>query len=171
MYEGYQEFLSERFLTGEEMLDAAADRAGASEKLADTWVVLDGFTGFTPVQHRLLRELLKRCPKVTVLLTLDDREDPYHCRGIHRLFALTQQTVHTLCVLAKEAGTEIQEGSGKKYPGRIALQGRRSWLSWSRIYSGTEEKNGKESRKRSICGRRSIRWRKCGKLQDRSAIW
>ena len=33
----------------EEMLDAAADRAGASEKLADTWVVLDGFTGFTPV--------------------------------------------------------------------------------------------------------------------------
>lgn len=123
LYEGYQEFLSERFLTGEEMLDAAADRAGASEKLADTWVVLDGFTGFTPVQHRLLRELLKRCPKVTVLLTLDDREDPYHCRGIHRLFALTQQTVHTLCVLAKEAGTEILEEIRVKNPGKDRFAG------------------------------------------------
>lgn len=107
IYEAYREFLSQRFMTGEEVLDAAARRAEESGYLRGVSVVLDGFTGFTPVQHALLIEILKICPQVTVLLTLDDREDPYRRQGPHKLFSMIQETIHTLCRLAREAGTEI----------------------------------------------------------------
>ena len=121
IYRAYREFLSQRFMTGEEVLDAAARRAKESGYLGGVSVLLDGFTGFTPVQHGLLVELLRLCPKVTVILTLDDREDPYRRQGPHKLFSLTLETIHTLIRLAREAGTEIlPERWIKGGPGRFS---------------------------------------------------
>ncbi len=47
-----------------------------SDILKESTIVLDGFTGFTPVQNRLLGELLEVCREVIVTVTMDDREKP-----------------------------------------------------------------------------------------------
>ena len=50
-----------------------SDAVPDSEILRGSVVALDGFTGFTPVQDRLLGELLKVCSKVYVTVEMDER--------------------------------------------------------------------------------------------------
>lgn len=44
-----------------------------SELLKNSTVVLDGFTGFTPVQNRLILELMKYCKGVWITVIMDER--------------------------------------------------------------------------------------------------
>ena len=69
--------------------------------------MLDGFTGFTPIQNKLMKKLMEYAKKVTVTVTIDSREDPYRMTGEHQLFYLSQKTVSTLSGL----------GSGGSYRG------------------------------------------------------
>ena len=41
--------MEEKYITGEELLDVLAKVVGASEISRDSVIVLDGFTGFTPI--------------------------------------------------------------------------------------------------------------------------
>ena len=51
------------------MLDILCQAVPKSKILKDSIVVLDGFTGFTPIQNKLLRELLLMCEKVVITVT------------------------------------------------------------------------------------------------------
>ena len=62
VYEGFEEYLSEKYITKEEMLDVLSSAVPESEILRGSVVAMDGFTGFTPVQNRLLGELPEREP-------------------------------------------------------------------------------------------------------------
>ena len=53
------------------MLDVLSSVAPESDILKGSVVAMDGFTGFTPVQDRLLGELLKVCEKVMVTVEID----------------------------------------------------------------------------------------------------
>ena len=52
--------------------------------------MLDGYTGFTPVQNRLLGELLTICRDVIVTVTIDGRENPYAWDHPYQLFAMSK---------------------------------------------------------------------------------
>lgn len=41
-----------------------------SKILPDSVVVFDGFTGFTPIQNRLIQELMRVCEETIVTVTL-----------------------------------------------------------------------------------------------------
>lgn len=45
------------------MLDVLSDLVPESALLKNSVVALDGFTGFTPVQNKLLGELMKACKR------------------------------------------------------------------------------------------------------------
>lgn len=107
LYQGFQEYLESRYITKEELLDVLSREVPNSEMLKNSTVVLDGFTGFTPVQNRLLLELLKTCRKVCVTVTIDEREDPFTYRHPYQLFALSKHMTSTLTELAKQAGIQI----------------------------------------------------------------
>ena len=66
LYQGFTDYLKKKYITKEELLDVLSRVAGESKLLKNSTVVLDGFTGFTPVQNRLLVELLLCCRKVIV---------------------------------------------------------------------------------------------------------
>ena len=109
LYEGFEDYLREKYITKEEMLDVLSDAVPDSAILKGTVVALDGFTGFTPVQNRLLGELLKVCDRVMITVEMDEREDPFVYRHPYQLFALSKQMVTSLVKTAQEAGAEVEE--------------------------------------------------------------
>lgn len=109
VYKGFEDYLSEKYITKEEMLDVLSNIVPRSAILKDSVIAMDGFTGFTPVQVRLIGELLKVCGRVMVSVTMDGREDPFVYKHPYQLFALSKQMVTSLVKTAREAGTQIDD--------------------------------------------------------------
>jgi len=109
VYEAFQDYLKEKYITGEEVLDVLAFAVKKSKLLRDSVIVLDGFTGFTPIQNKLLRELLHVCEKMVITVTMDKRENPFVYRHPYQLFALSKQMVTSLVKIAGEVNAEVEE--------------------------------------------------------------
>lgn len=109
IYEGFGRYLAERYITKEELLDVLGSVAGKSDILKNAVVALDGFTGFTPVQNKLLRELMTICQEVLITAEMDERENPYVYEHPYQLFALSKQMITSLLSIAKEEGVEIKD--------------------------------------------------------------
>ena len=109
VYEGFEEYLADKYITKEELLDVLSDAVPESKILKDSVVVLDGYTGFTPVQNKLLGELLKVCRKVMITVEMDKREDPFIYKHPYQLFALSKQMVTSLVEIAGEYRIPVEE--------------------------------------------------------------
>ena len=109
LYQGFFDYLEGNFITQEEVLEVLGRVAGKSGKLAGSVMVLDGYTGFTPIQLQLLEWILPLCETMYVTVTMDDRLDPYRPGSPHHLFHLSRETVSKLCKLAGAAGSQIEE--------------------------------------------------------------
>ena len=107
MYEGFREYIDGKYITAEEILTLLCEVAEESELIRDSVIVFDEFTGFTPIQNRLLRVMLPLADRVIVSLSMDIREDFYHSRGVHELFSMSKETVQTLLKIAADAGCEV----------------------------------------------------------------
>lgn len=123
LYQGFFDYLEGSFITQEEVLDAMGRVAPQSKKLKDSVLVLDGYTGFTPIQLQLLETLLEICEEVYVTVTIAAGEDPYKMGSPHELFYLSKQTVASLLRIAKDKKISwkeywIPEGKGE-YQGRF----------------------------------------------------
>ena len=128
VYRAFREFLQERFVTTEGILDCLSEELARSLVVRDAVVVLDGFTGFTPSQYQLLRALIKYAGKVYVTVTMDrqdaDRVIRKESYGKHRLFYTGYKTMETLRMLASQAGCEVERdvllpAEGNKIPYRF----------------------------------------------------
>ena len=106
IYKGFTEYIHGNFITTEETLDVLRRSLEKSRILKDSIVVFDGFTGFTPIQNRLIQELMRICAETIVTVTIGEGENPYEMDGEQKLFHLSKKTVADLCKLAKEAGAE-----------------------------------------------------------------
>ena len=109
LYRGFTDYLREKYITKEELLDVLSREVEKSERLKNSTVVLDGFTGFTPVQDRLLGELMRHCREVIVTVTMDRRENPYVYEHPYQLFALSKQMVTSLLQIAKQNKIPVEE--------------------------------------------------------------
>lgn len=147
MYQGFADYLEGKFITAEELLEVFSQVAKQSKLLKDSVIVLDGFTGFTPVQYHLLERLIPLAKEVLITVTLDDREDPYLCRGVQELFYMSKKTVQNLTRIATEKRIEIkdpirmQHGDKSRFSHSPALL----WLEQNlfrprpKIYSASQE--------------------------------
>lgn len=102
IYAHFKEYLEEKFITKEETLDILAEKIGKSALLKDSVVVFDGFTGFTPIQYRVLRRILKVAEEVNVTLTIPASENPYLLKGENDLFYMTRKTVDSFVRICEE---------------------------------------------------------------------
>lgn len=109
LYRGFTDYLREKYITKEELLDVLSREVEKSERLKNSTVVLDGFTGFTPVQDRLLGELMRHCREVIVTVTMDRRGNPYVYEHPYQLFALSKQMVTSLLQIAKQNKIPVEE--------------------------------------------------------------
>ena len=108
LYWGFQDYIRDHFITTEETLDVLRRSLVKSKILPDSVVVFDGFTGFTPIQNRLIQELMRVCEETIVTVTIGEEEDPYQMDGEQKLFHLSKKTVADLVELAAEA--EVTRG-------------------------------------------------------------
>ena len=109
IYEAFLKECEERFLTKEEMLDVLTQRLPLSDKVKDSTFVFDGFTGFTPIQNRVIEALMILSKDVIVTLDMDHRFSPYKMTGEDFLFYLSLQTVANLQKMAQNNRVQLKE--------------------------------------------------------------
>ncbi len=109
MYEAFEDYLKNRYVTAEKVLEVLMDAAADSELLRDAVLAFDGFTGFTPVQMKLLHRLMHIVGEIYVTVTIDVREQPYEDKGIQDLFYMSRKMTRMLVHAAQEEGFTVNE--------------------------------------------------------------
>lgn len=109
VYQSFSDYLKERYITGEEVLDVLCGRIGDSRMMKNCQVILDGFTGFTPVQNKLMRKFLTLSEKVWVTVTLDRKASRQRIKSPQHLFHMSGRMLEKLEKLAMEEKVEIEE--------------------------------------------------------------
>lgn len=123
LYQAFRDYLSDHFMTAEEVLEVLAKEIPFSKKLKGSTVVLDGYTGFTPVQHTVIRELLQVCERVSVTVTMDVREQLLAKGKPHELFYMSHKMIRSLSEFTKdmEEPIWIKPGSESRFADAPAL--------------------------------------------------
>ena len=127
LYEGYRQLLEGRYVTADELETLLAQTASESGMLRGATLVLDGYTGFTPVQNELLEELFPLVESVFAAVTVDERESFFTPPLPQELFCISKKSIQFLCDVARRKGVEIKDpvflenGEKKRYRNAPAL--------------------------------------------------
>ncbi len=107
LFEKFQEEIKGSYTTSERLLDFFAKYAKDSKIIQGANIYFDGFTGFTPIQYKALKALMKTAASLTFAVTLPaneaDRKKPEY-----DLFDLSRKTYFKLKEIAKEENIEIE---------------------------------------------------------------
>ena len=118
IYKSFRDYIEDHYITAEEILDILCRELPRWEKLKNSVIYLDGYTGFTPVQYRLAELFMLHAREVVCTVTVDLRESPYEKCGIQHLFYMGRHTVCRLKELADRHHVEIkQEIRCDRHPG------------------------------------------------------
>lgn len=98
LYHDFLDFMKEKYITTEELLDCAMQIADRAAFLKNSEIYFDGFTGFTPVQNRFLGKMMCLSEKVEISVLYGDSEE---------LFALSAKTIELLTKTAEKNHVEI----------------------------------------------------------------
>ena len=96
VYSAFKEYLADNYITSEEILSVLCSVIDRSENIKRSEIILDGFTGFTPIQYRLIELLLIYSGKVIVSVTADSREKLNVNEGVQQLFFMSKEMVSKL---------------------------------------------------------------------------
>ncbi|MBQ0043229.1 MAG: PD-(D/E)XK nuclease family protein [Lachnospiraceae bacterium] len=109
LYLYFMEALYEKYSTKEEIMMRLARLLPESSMIRGSEFLLDGFTGFTPVQEIVLQTLMELCKRVSVTITVDPVDNPYKVKGEQDLFNLSKKTIVSLCKLQEQSGINKEE--------------------------------------------------------------
>ena len=101
MCAAFEEYLQGQYVTAERVLDVLAEAVDDSKLLRDAVFVFDGFTGFTPVQMKLLHRCMHVVKDMYVTVTMDVREDLLADHGIQDLFYMSRKMTAALLKVGK----------------------------------------------------------------------
>lgn len=107
LYQAYIACQNENYRTSESMYPILTKRLKESAFFQGAVVILDGFTGFTPVQMPLVQEMMFLAKDMYVALTMD--EEPSKVIAEQQLFYTSAKTIRDLEKLATEARVPIKE--------------------------------------------------------------
>ena len=115
IYEAFREYVKNMsgddnvYITKEEVLSRLCDAVPSSDIIRNSELYLDGFTGFTPIQLKLIANLMRFAKKVNVVLTIDNRYHKKNKLEEHELFYLTYETKEALIKEAKKYNLTVEE--------------------------------------------------------------
>lgn len=106
--DAFDAYVKDQYITTEGLIDQLCELIPNSEIVAGSVVVLDGFTGFTPVQYHLLKMLMRYSSEMIITLQGDTIEAFADCKE-QDLFALSAMTYQKLRRIAKEEQAEVKQ--------------------------------------------------------------
>lgn len=162
IYRKFQEKSGDTYMMAEELVPQLTGMVGSMQKIKDSVICLDGFTGFTPTQYELLGELLSCCRDMYVTVTTDVGGKRNH------VFRISSETIRHLTKRAGERGISVSApvwtGKGSQHiPYRVADNEELAFLE-ENLFCFSRN-NGRPSRKtyRLFCatenGMRLLMWR------------
>lgn len=108
-YRGFLDYIENHYITSEEVISVFSSVVGQSQILKDSVICLDGFTGFTPLQYRLISELMKVAERVYVTATISKGESIATEGAPHQLFHMSRKMICTLRKMALDQNIDIQD--------------------------------------------------------------
>lgn len=109
IFDEFKKYKESRYITSQEQLDRLTQVVQDSAILKGSVVIFDGFTGFTPVQYRLIKALLDVSDEVMVTVTIDQENLKSQYKDNYELFATSKETIYKLRNLAKDNYIEVNE--------------------------------------------------------------
>lgn len=109
VYRAFRDYISEKYITSEEILDVLCRVLPRSEKIAGSVIALDGYTGLTPVQYRLLELFLIHSRQVILTAAMDPKLNPLEEGSFHQLFYMSRHMVCRAAALAENNQVEQRE--------------------------------------------------------------
>lgn len=94
IFDAFHRELGDRYITAEDLLSVLAKLVPQSALIRGSIVIMDGFTGFTPLQYQVLEELLQYARHVVCAVTEDE------AGGRDELFAMSRELKQQLTALA-----------------------------------------------------------------------
>ncbi len=122
IYAAFREWMGERYLTAEASLELVLKLLPGLRFLRGSVLAFDGFTGFTPIQLKVIEGLMQVCARVVVVLTMDEEAAGNGPIREEELFALSRTTRDRLEELAFIRGIPREEDLILKIPHRFAHQ-------------------------------------------------
>lgn len=104
-YEGY---LTDTYYDEDDMLTRVAVVIGQSAYIREAELYIDGFSGFTNQEYRIIEQLMIHAKKVTIALCLDPAERESSLDELS-LFYPTLKTYQALQTMARESGVKVEK--------------------------------------------------------------
>lgn len=96
LFEAYKDYLKDNYITTENTLDLLVPAIAKNDFLKSAEVYIDGFYGFTPVQYRVIGELIKYSKDVHIAVTIDQEEDISDIEDESQLFYESKKIINNL---------------------------------------------------------------------------
>lgn len=109
LYMGFTKYIQDKYITTEETYDRLANQLEKSSLIRKSVVILDGFTGFTPIQNRVIEKLLMLSKEVIVTLSMDKEEVQKKENIEQQLFSMSRKTMNKLEKIARDIDVDIKE--------------------------------------------------------------
>ncbi|MBQ4293139.1 MAG: PD-(D/E)XK nuclease family protein, partial [Lachnospiraceae bacterium] len=107
LYEGFLKQIRGSFITTEEVLSLLIRYAPESKLIRESTLFLDGYTGFTPIQVKLLYTLFPLVSEVVVAVCADSTETIKKEPELTDLFYMSQKMTGQLMRIAADTESEI----------------------------------------------------------------
>lgn len=109
VYEAFNSFNKDRFITNEETLDLLCEKLDVADFVKGSTIVFDGFTGFTPIQERVVMKLCSLAKKVIITFDLSLPETAEETGGEEKLFYLSRKGALRLKSFSKDQGIAVDK--------------------------------------------------------------
>ncbi len=95
IYTLFLDFIGDRYMTTEQVLDRLCAVIGKSDRMRRAVIYMDNFTGFTPVQLKVMEKILQICPQVVMTLCADTEDLSFSPDQPDKdeLFYITKETI------------------------------------------------------------------------------
>ncbi len=108
IYAAFEEYIAGRFTTTEDRPEAMLSVMDRSHYFDDAVVYFDNFTGFTPVQYRIIEKVMEKANEMMFFVNLPDDEAYNQMGGEEELFHMSKEMIARLGSLCDEHHTDFR---------------------------------------------------------------